>query len=41
MSYLSDVAVIGRGDVWASGVSVGGGFLLRWNGSRWRLVRPA
>jgi hypothetical protein len=40
MSYLSSVAVIGRGNVWATGVSVSGGFLLHWNGTRWSLVHP-
>jgi hypothetical protein len=40
MSYLSSVAVIGRGNVWASGISVTGGFLLHWNGTRWSLVHP-
>jgi hypothetical protein len=40
MSSLSSVAVLSRHDVWATGPSVSGPFLLHWNGARWSLVHP-
>ena len=38
MSFLSSVAVLSRSDVWATGQSVSGAFLLHWNGTRWALI---
>jgi hypothetical protein len=34
-SFLSQVAVLSRGNAWAVGPSVAGAFLAHWNGSRW------
>jgi N-acetylmuramoyl-L-alanine amidase/FlgD Ig-like domain len=40
MSFLSSLAFLSREDAWATGPSIGGAFLLHWNGKRWGLVRP-
>jgi len=37
-SFLTQVAVLSRGNAWAIGPSVGGAFLVHWNGSRWSRV---